>query len=306
MKQLVPTTILAGVCLLAIPAIASAETVVEKVARTGVLTAGTRSDAVPFAYTNDAGDWVGYSIDLLENIRLQLEVELDRDVQLQLIEIPLDERIPQVRSGNIDILCGITSFSWERDRYIDFSMGYFPTGTRLLVGADSTIDGSDESLVGAQIGIVPNSISGQAIALVQPEANIIELTSKQEVLDGLLDGELDAFAFDGIILEAARRNLDNPDDFTVIPAFPTPPHNRQNIACMVPEGNSTFLDYTNFAIAQFMMGVLTEDEFFISQFDRSFGENGAFPLGPAREFVLDYFKDTIDMHEQINLERTAE
>ena len=306
MRQLVPTAILTSVCLLAIPTIARAETVVEKVARTGVLTAGTRADAVPFAYTNDAEEWVGYSIDLLENIRLQLEVELDRPVELQLVEVPLGERIPQVRSGEIDILCGITSFSWERDRFIDFSIGYFPTGTRLLVGTDSAIDGSDESLAGARIGIVPNSISGQAIALVQPEADVIELTSKEEVLGGLLDGELDAFAFDGIILEAARRNFDNPDDFTIIPAFPAPPLNRQNIACMVPEENSKFLDYTNFAIAQYMMGVLTDDEFFISQFDRSFGDDGIFPLGPAREFVLDYFKDTIDMHEQINLERSAE
>lgn len=306
MRQVILTSILSSLCLLAIPAGVNAETVVEKVARTGVLTAGTRSDAVPFAYTDNAGEWVGFSIDLLENIRLQLEVELDRDIELELVEVDLDESIPMVRSGEIDILCGITSFSWERDRYIDFSLGYFPTGTRLLVSADSTIDGTDESLVGAQIGIVPNSISGQAIALVQPEADVIEMTSKEEVLTGLLNGELDAFAFDGIILEAARRNIDNPDDFTVIPAYPAPPYNRQNLACMVPEGNSKFLDYTNFAIAQFMMGVLTEDEFFLSQFESSFGENGAFPLGPAREFVLDYFRSVINMREQINLDRNAE
>ena len=306
MKKAISATAFACLCLLGLPQAVRAETVVEKVARTGVLTAGTRTDAVPFAYQDSEGNWTGFSIALLENIRLQLEVELDREVELELVEVGIDERIPMVRSGEIDILCGITSFSWDRDRYIDFSIGYFPTGTRLLVSADSTIDGSDDSLSGAKIGIVPNSISGQAIALVQPEAETIEMSSKEEVLTELLNGELDAFAFDGIILEAARRNFDNPDDYQVIPAYPAPAYNRQNFACMVPEGNSKFLDYTNFAIAQLMMGVLTEDEHFLPQFESSFGESGDFPLGPAREVVLDYFKNTIDMREQINLDRNVQ
>ena len=52
-----------------------AETVVEKVVRTGKLTAGTSKDALPFAYRNAEGELVGYSIDLLKLITEQLEEE---------------------------------------------------------------------------------------------------------------------------------------------------------------------------------------------------------------------------------------
>jgi polar amino acid transport system substrate-binding protein len=54
---------------IAMPTMALAETVMEKVARTGVLTAGTRSSAIPLAYTNNGEEWVGLSVDLLLLIR---------------------------------------------------------------------------------------------------------------------------------------------------------------------------------------------------------------------------------------------
>lgn len=66
------------------PAVAKAETVMEKIARTGVMTAGTSKDAIPFAYTNNQGKLVGYSVDMLNLIKEQLEKELGRKIKLQL------------------------------------------------------------------------------------------------------------------------------------------------------------------------------------------------------------------------------
>ena len=52
-----------GLLLAATPNVI-AETVIEKVARTGTLTAGTSKDALPFAFRNDDDELVGYSIDI--------------------------------------------------------------------------------------------------------------------------------------------------------------------------------------------------------------------------------------------------
>src|SRR5262249_29924968 len=49
---------------LAAPALA--ETTLEKIGRTGVLTIGTRTGSPPFAYVNRNNEWVGFSIDLVE------------------------------------------------------------------------------------------------------------------------------------------------------------------------------------------------------------------------------------------------
>lgn len=296
---------LTAICVLLAGSMAAwAETVVEKVARTGVLTAGTRRDAVPFAYVNDEDEWTGYSIDLLVLIKDQLEQELNQEINLELVEVSLPDRIPQVRSGELDILCDISSFSWERDRVVDFTIPYFQTGTRILVQADSSIDGSEDSLAERRIGVVPNTISDQVVAVIQPTAELVQIESKEQVLEGLENGDLDGFAFDGLLLEAARRARDDADQYKVVPPLDQLPYGRQNYACMVPENNSTFLNYANLAIAQFMMGVLIEDDRYTEILNRWFGEDGEFPVD--LELFRRYFQVAIGLHEQINLESASE
>lgn len=78
-KNLATITTLSLLLTTFIPAVAKAETVMEKVARTGVLAAGTSKDAIPFAYTNNQGQLVGYSVDMLNLIKEQLEKELGKN-----------------------------------------------------------------------------------------------------------------------------------------------------------------------------------------------------------------------------------
>jgi polar amino acid transport system substrate-binding protein len=61
---------LAGLLLFGAAAPVLAETILEKISRTGVLSAGTRGNAIPFAFINEKNEWIGFSIDLLEAIRL--------------------------------------------------------------------------------------------------------------------------------------------------------------------------------------------------------------------------------------------
>jgi len=47
-----------------------AETTLEKIARTGTLAVGTRTGSPPFAYVDKQNEWVGFSIDLVEQLIL--------------------------------------------------------------------------------------------------------------------------------------------------------------------------------------------------------------------------------------------
>ena len=49
------------------PAVAQDGTV-DKIKRTGVLTIGTRTGSPPFAYVNKNNEWVGFTIDLVEQL----------------------------------------------------------------------------------------------------------------------------------------------------------------------------------------------------------------------------------------------
>src|SRR5262245_13580729 len=58
---------------------ADGESALDRIARTGVLPAGTRDDAPPFAFRDAEGRIVGFSVDIIEEVRKALAKHLGRD-----------------------------------------------------------------------------------------------------------------------------------------------------------------------------------------------------------------------------------
>lgn len=271
-----------------------AETVVEKVARTGFLTVGTRFDAIPYSYINDKGELVGYSMDVLERIRKRLETRLGRPVTLQMVEANQPgEKINLIRSGEIDIACS-TAFTWERAKVVDFSISYSISGIRILAKKGSNLS-TPQSLIGKRIALVPTSAAVDVIKLVQPQATIVTTYSTiEEAIEALKTGKIDAIAGDGISL-AGTILRDNPKIYEIVPEEALA---NFGIACMVPENNSTFLDDVNYAIVKMMQDYITNDTATVSQIDRWFGSQGMVPIPP--ELLKGFFAFKVIEHAQIN------
>lgn len=271
-----------------------AETVVEKVARTGFLTVGTRFDAIPYSYVNDKGELVGYSMDVLERIRKRLETRLGRPVTLQMIEANQPgEKINLIRSGEIDIACS-TAFTWERAKVVDFSISYSISGIRILAKKGSNLS-TPQSLIGKRIALVPTSAAVDVIKLVQPQATIVTTYSTiEEAIEALKTGKIDAIAGDSISL-AGTILRDNPKIYEIVPEEALA---NFGIACMVPENNSTFLDDVNYAIVKMMQDYITNDTATVSQIDRWFGSQGMVPIPP--ELLKGFFAFKVIEHAQIN------
>lgn len=271
-----------------------AETVVEKVARTGFLTVGTRFDAIPYSYIDDKGELVGYSMDVLERIRKRLETRLGRPVTLQMIEANQPgEKINLIRSGDIDIACS-TAFTWERAKVVDFSISYSISGIRILAKKGSNLS-TPQSLIGKRIALVPTSAAVDVIKLVQPQATIVTTyNTVEEALEALKTGKIDAIAGDSISL-AGTILRDNPKIYEIVPEEALA---NFGIACMVPENNSTFLDDVNYAIVKMMQDYITNDTATVSQIDRWFGSQGMVPIPP--ELLKGFFAFKVIEHAQIN------
>lgn len=271
-----------------------AETVVEKVARTGFLTVGTRFDAIPYSYVNEKGELVGYSMDVLERIRKRLETRLGRPVTLQMIEANQPgEKINLIRSGEIDIACS-TAFTWERAKVVDFSISYSISGIRILAKKGSNLS-TPQSLIGKRIALVPTSAAVDVIKLVQPQATIVATYSTvEEAIEALKTGKIDAIAGDSISL-AGTILRDNPKIYEIVPEEALA---NFGIACMVPENNSTFLDDVNYAIVKMMQDYITNDTATVSQIDRWFGSQGMVPIPP--ELLKGFFAFKVIEHAQIN------
>jgi polar amino acid transport system substrate-binding protein len=294
-KNIAP--VIFGLILSAImPGVASAETVMEKVARTGVLTAGTSRDALPFAYSDRQGKLTGYSVDMLGLIQQQLEKETGKKIKLKLVAVTPSERIPKIINREVDIVCDASSFTWERDKKVDFSISYGVTGTQILIKKNSNL-GSPESLINKRVGVLAGTTNEQVIKQIQPQAKLVYLRTRPEGFVALEQGKVDAFASDSILLEGWLQTAKNQDSFAIVPPRP---YSREGIACMVPENNSKFLNSVNYSLVKFMQGFVNNNPKYVAIFDHWFGYQGVVYLNrDLRDLAVETMQLMIEFHEAI-------
>jgi polar amino acid transport system substrate-binding protein len=279
-----------------IPGVAKAETVMEKVARTGVLTAGTSKDALPFAYSDSQGKLTGYSVDMLTLIQQQLEKELGKKITLKLVAVTPAARIPKIINRQVDIVCDASSFTWERDKKVDFSISYGVTGTQILIKKETNL-GSPESLINKRVGVLAGTTNEQAIKQIQPQSKLVYFKTRPEAFAALEQGKIDAFASDSILLEGWLQTAKNQNSFAIVPPRP---YSREGIACMVPENNSKFLNAVNYSLVKFMQGFVNNNPKYVAIFDRWFGSQGAVYLNQdLRDLAVETMQLMIEFHEPI-------
>ncbi len=269
-----------------------AETVMEKVARTGVLTLGINSELIPYSYVNDKGELDGYSMSIVNLVRQQLEKELGKPVTLETVEAKtIADRIPKLLTGEIDIACD-TAFTWTRDKYVDFSVSYSITGIRLLVPKNSNLD-APESLIDKRIAVIPNSVGEKAIKLAQPNAKLVPVENIEAGLIALKEGKVDGVAGDSILLDGARQKAGLLDTKLV----PQTPFASYGVACMIGQHDPTFLRLVNFSIVGFMENYLAQEKTASGIVDRWLGPNGITIVDP--DVIRSFFNYTVITHEQI-------
>ncbi len=256
--------------LLLVPGPALAEGVLDKVRATGILEAGTRAEAIPFAFRRDDGSLVGFSVDLLEAIRARLERVLGRPVQLHLTTVTAQNRIPMVTAGTIAIECGITTATWEREEAVDFSIPFFENGTRVLTRRDRAHSLAD--LKGTRIGVLEASSTESIIRRTLPDSTVVRVDTLEHALDMLLHDQLDGVANVGIVLRAQIEHLDDQSRFVLLPRGAV--LSWESLACMLPQNNSPWRDLVNHTISDLLDGVESYSGGWVDLYERWFGVQG--------------------------------
>ena len=82
---------------------AKAESTLEKIAKSGTLTIGTRTGSPPFAYINKNNQWVGFAIDIVEAaIVPAIAKKIGKEVKLEKKESTPQTRIPLLTSNAVE------------------------------------------------------------------------------------------------------------------------------------------------------------------------------------------------------------
>ncbi|MGK7921189.1 MAG: amino acid ABC transporter substrate-binding protein [Trichodesmium sp.] len=228
--------------LISFPLVTLAETaektVLEKIEQTGVLKAGVRSDAVPFSYINNTTNQLeGYSVELIKLIHQRLEQELGKTIKLELSEISINNRFQLIQEGKLDIICSATTINNSREKVVDFSIPFFTTGIQLLVKKTDTekFDPMKGTTGKVSVGFLAGTTTAVEFRPIYPNADWQPVTNRNEGINQLNDGEIDAVASDGILLVGAvwQQNK-NFNDFALIPKIP---FTFENYGCILPLQN---------------------------------------------------------------------
>lgn len=113
---------------------AAGQNTLDKIAKNGVIVVGHRESSVPFSYYDNQQKVVGYSQDYSNAIVDAIKKKLNKpDLQVKLIPVTSQNRIPLLQNGTFDFECGSTTNNLERQKQAAFSDTIFVVGTRLLV-----------------------------------------------------------------------------------------------------------------------------------------------------------------------------
>jgi ABC-type amino acid transport substrate-binding protein len=198
---------------------AFAETTLEKISRTGVLTIGTRTGSPPFAFINKNNEWVGFSIDLVEQAILpELSKKLGKPIKLEKKESTPPTRIPLLASNAVDLIAGTMTDTRSRRDSVDFSLTFFVTGAQFLVKKGSPIKGI-ETIAGKRIAAQQGSTNARIIRERVPTAQLREFPDQPAAFQAMAQGQVDAYTNDGIQLAGLKAKAPNPNEWVIVGDF---------------------------------------------------------------------------------------
>ena len=209
----------------AAPALAQDGGTLKKIKDRKEITLGVREASNPFSFLNDKKQFVGYSIDLCMKIVEAVRTELKMpDLKVNLLTVIPSARVQMVRNGEVDLECGSTTNSVERQKSIAFVVTTFFTGTRMLVKTASNIR-NYKDLKGKPVVVTSGTTNERAIKTYNLEESLgmrfVQVKDHHEALLALDNGSAAAFPMDDVLLYSIRANAKNPADYAVVGDFLT-------------------------------------------------------------------------------------
>src|SRR6266545_265984 len=278
MKKMVALTLVLAVLVGGV-APALAETTLEKIARTETLTIGTRTGSPPFAYVNGKNEWVGFSIELVEQLVLPaISQKVGKPVKLEKKESTPPTRIPLLSSNAVDLIAGTMTDTRSRRDSVDFSITFFVTGAQFLVKKGSPIKGI-KNIDGKRIAAQQGSTNAKIIREKAPKAQLREFPDQPAAFQALVQGQVDAYTNDGIQLAGLKTKAPKPDDWVIVGDF----YSYEPYGMAMRKNDSDF----RAAVNNGLMEAIESGKFF-ELYEKWFGPKGEvpYPLTPENKRFL--------------------
>ena len=206
----------------------------------GVIKMGVSADFPPCeSYADDAVTFVGFDIDLMQEICNRLGMEL------QIQDMNFDAIVAAVQTGKLDVgVSGIT-ITDERKESVAFSDPYFVASQSILVQKDSPITSYEDLVNGDYTAGVQLGTTGDIMASEKISGRVSQYEKYGDALAALLAGKNDCMVLDTGVADAfAAAN-----DLVVVGTFGEATDS-ENYGIAIAKENTELLEKVNGALAE--------------------------------------------------------
>lgn len=190
----------------------------EKIRETGVVVVGHRIGSIPFSYLDGTLKPIGYSMDLCQRVVDSLAVTLGRKLQIKLVAVTPATRIPLVVNRTLDLECGVTTNTLERQKSVSFAVTTFVAEGRLLSKTASSIQ-SLADLRGKAVVSTASTTNMQMLNAANREQQLaMKILAGKDDAESFHMVETDravAYAMDDVLLRSLKVSSSRADDYVI-------------------------------------------------------------------------------------------
>ncbi len=192
----------------------------KRIRDTGTILVGVRESSVPFSYLDAQKQPQGYSIDLCLRVAdaVKSELKLPR-LDVKFVPVTSSNRIQALLDGKIDLECGSTTNTRDRQKQVAFAYTTFIAGIKMLAKKSSNVN-SIEDLRGKPIVVTKGTTSEKMMKTMNDERvlkmKIIESPDHGESFKAVDEGTALAFPMGDVLLYGLISKSKKPDDYAVV------------------------------------------------------------------------------------------
>lgn len=200
-------------------ALAQESVTLQKIRATGVIAIGYREGSVPFSYLDSNHQPVGYSMDICNKVVVAIRERLKlKSLMVRLVPMTPATRIPLVANGTIDLECGVTTNTPERQKSVAFSVTTFVTESRLVSRRELPIRGIEDMRGKKVITTIGTTSMRYLNDLNRTRKLGIEIMAGRDDADSFLmvvAGRAQAYAMDEVLLRSFIANAEHPEAYLI-------------------------------------------------------------------------------------------
>lgn len=222
-----------------------------KIAKNNSIILGYRDASVPFSYVGDhSGQPMGYSVDLASKVveRVQQKLALPQ-LKVKYNLVTSQTRIPLVQNGTVDLECGSTGVTAERQKQVAFSYGFIYVKGQLLTAKDSGIKRFAD-LRGKNVVTTAGTTNERYLKSYnvdhKMDMSVISAKDHGEAFQMLQSGRAAAFYMDDALLYGERAKARDPHNWVVVGEE----QSREIYSCMVRKDDPQFLALVNASLGE--------------------------------------------------------